>query len=117
MNSTKAFNKEILRFSLNSQKECLESILNSVTDDVKTCGPVFRERIVTKLADLNDQLGKCGARRNGGTRKLSPYNRFVKEKLPLLVNKNPEMDNKSRMTHVSTMWKQLSEEDRVQYAN
>jgi hypothetical protein len=114
MNSTKAFNREILRFSLNAQKECLENILSSVNDDTKTCGPVYRDRIVAKLSELNDQLTKCG----GGSRaprKLSPYNRFVKEQLPLLVKDHPEMDNKARMTHVSSMWKKMSAADKEKY--
>lgn len=115
MSTTKAINKEILRYALTAQKECLESILNSVTEDTKTCGPVFRERIVSKLDELNSQLGKCGGGGPRAPRKLSPYNRFVKEQLPLLAQKNPEMDNKTRMTQVSTMWKQMSDAEKAKF--
>lgn len=117
----KMFTKEVTRFALNTQKECLESILNSVQDDTKTCGPVFREKIQEKLADIQTQLAKCagaGNRRgNAATqpRKLSAYNRFVKEQMSALVKNHPDMDNKTRMTKVSEMWRTLSAEDKVKY--
>lgn len=120
-NADKAFSKEVLRFTLTTQKECLEGILSSVTDDSKTCGKVYRERITEKIAELNDRLAKCGGRggaRGSSTaapRKLSAYNIFVKEQLTALVKNHPEMDNKARMTKVSEMWKALSEDDKARY--
>jgi hypothetical protein len=120
----KMFTKEVTRFALNTQKECLESILNSVQEDSKTCGPAFREKIQEKLADIQTQLAKCGKSRGGGSgsgsgsatpRKLSAYNRFVKEQMSALVKNHPDMDNKTRMTKVSEMWRTLSAEDKVKY--
>lgn len=117
----KMFTKEVTRFALNTQKECLESILNSVQDDPKTCGPAFREKIHEKLADIQTQLAKCGKSRGSGSgssaapRKLSAYNRFVKEQMSALVKNHPEMDNKARMTKVSEMWKALSADEKAKY--
>jgi glutamate 5-kinase len=121
--ATQMFNKEMTRFALMTQKECLESIIESVQDDPKTCGPVFRERIVSKMNELNEKLAKLGQRRStaggggGAPRKLSAYNRFVKEQLPVLVKQSPELDNKARMTRVSEMWKSLKPEDKARYNN
>ena len=99
----KSFNKEVARFARNSKKECLESLLDLIQDSKS------REIIETRIADLTAQTGK------NTPRKLSPYNRFVKLKLPELAKERPDLDNKTRMKHVSEMWKKISIEEKNAY--
>jgi uncharacterized protein with von Willebrand factor type A (vWA) domain len=93
-------NKEVVRFSLFATKECLERLLATHSD-------VTRDTVVTMLDDVNRQLE---SRKRGGLtapRKLSPYNYFVKEKLPEVAKKFPDIDNRARMAKVSEMWRNL----------
>ena len=102
----KTFNKEVARFTRNSKKECLESLLD-VIHDAKS-----RDIIQTRIDDLVAQTGK---NTSTAPRKLSPYNRFVKQKLPEIAKEHPDMDNKTRMKHVSELWKALSETQKTAF--
>lgn len=101
----KTFNKEVARFARNSKKECLVSLLD-VIHDAKS-----REIIETRITDLTAQTGSA----DKAPRKLSPYNRFVKQKLPEIAKEHPGMDNKARMKHVSELWKTMSLEQKAAY--
>ena len=105
----KTFNKEVARFARNSKKECLESLLDVVHD------PKSREIIESRIADLAAQTGKNSSTADKAPRKLSPYNRFVKQKLPEIAKENPGMDNKARMKHVSEVWKTMTPEQKVAF--
>ena len=94
-------NKEIARFSLFAKKECIENILTRP-------GDITRDVIVLMLDDINRQMDSCKKRVSTTPRKLSPYNYFVKAKIPELSKQFPEMDNRTRMSRVSELWKNLS---------
>lgn len=104
----KTFNKEVARFARNSKKECLESLLDVIHD------PKSREIIQSRIANLAAQTGKNSSA-DKAPRKLSPYNRFVKQKLPEIAKEKPDMDNKARMKHVSEMWKTMTEEQKAAF--
>jgi|AntRauMFilla1563_2_1112583.scaffolds.fasta_scaffold01035_9 hypothetical protein len=95
-------NKEITRFSLFAKKDCIENILAKP-------GDITRDAVSLILDDVNRQLASGGKKRVSTTpRKLSPYNYFVKAKLPELSKQFPEIDNRMRMSKVSELWKNLS---------
>jgi hypothetical protein len=105
----KTFNKEVARFARNSKKECLVSLLDVIHD------PKSREIIESRIADLVAQTGKNASGADKPPRKLSPYNRFVKQKLPEIAKESPNMDNKARMKHVSELWKNMSDEQKAAF--
>lgn len=102
----KTFNKEVARFARNSKKECLVSLLDVIHD------PKSREIIESRIADLTAQTGSSADK---APRKLSPYNRFVKQKLPEIAKEKPGMDNKARMKHVSELWKTMTDEQKAAF--
>ena len=104
----KTFNKEVARYARNSKKECLMSLLD-VIHDAKS-----REIIESRIADLAAQTGKNSSA-DKAPRKLSPYNRFVKQKLPEIAKESPDMDNKARMKHVSELWKTMTPEQKAAF--
>ena len=112
----KVFNKEVNRFALNSKKECLENILISIPYDKRTCGSTYRDTIMAKINELDDQLGKSG-KRTQVNRKPSAYNNFVKQKLSEVKRTFPELNNASRMKKVSELWNELSLDEKASYAS
>ena len=111
----KVLNREVNRFALNSKKECLENILMSIADDKKTCGSAYRDIILARIDEINDQLGKSG-KKTPVNRKPSAYNHFVKEKLSEVKTQFPELNNASRMKKVSELWNGLSTAQKEKYA-
>jgi len=109
--STTSNHKEIIRFSLRAQKECLESLL-------ARDATVTRDTVESHLNDINKQLEKLTmGRRGSSNRALSPYNHFVKAKLPEVAKRYPDIDNRARMSRVSEMWKSLSPTEKAGFAN
>lgn len=103
----KIFNKEVARFARNSKKECLQSLLDVIHD------PKSRDIIQSRIDDLVAQTGNKTS--DKAPRKLSPYNRFVKAKLPEIAKEKPDIDNKTRMKHVSELWKNMSIQDKAAF--
>lgn len=101
--------KEIVRFSLRTQKECLENLL--------AAPEVTRENIELVLQDVNRQLDKMGSgkKRSTAPRALSPYNHFVKAKLSEVAKQFPDLDNRARMSKVSELWKAMSPAEKASF--
>jgi len=48
-------------------------------------------------------------------REPSAYNKYVKAKVPMLKEENPETPAKELMTMAAKLWKELSEEEKAKY--
>lgn len=110
------FTKEITRFTLQSKKECLEELLKTVPEDQHSG---YYAGITSMLARITDELsnvkGKRAAR-SDKPRQLSAYNKFIQKTLPAIARDFPSMDNKARMEKASSIWKQLSPEQKEAYS-
>ena len=48
-------------------------------------------------------------------REPSAYNKYVKAKVPILKEENPEIPAKDLMTMAAKLWKELSDEEKAKY--
>ena len=106
------FTKEITRFTLQCKKECLEDLLKAVPEDANS---PYYTYTMSQLNRINDELSNKRVKRSDKPRKLSAYNRFIQQTLPVVKRDFPSMDNKARMEKASSIWKQLSEEQKKAY--
>lgn len=112
--ATANFTKEITRFSLQTKKDCLEELLKAVPED--TNSPYYTH-ITSQLSRITDDLSKVkGKRSDSKPKQLSVYNKFIQKTLPIIKRDFPSLDNKARMEKASTIWKQLSDEQKNTYA-
>ncbi|CAG8748100.1 11620_t:CDS:1, partial [Cetraspora pellucida] len=66
---------------------------------------VFEHRGVTGN-ETADKLARRGAAiKMNESKKLSPYNAFMKTNLPIIKKNNPELDHKDAFKLVASMWK------------
>lgn len=118
--ATTMFTKEVSRFALMSKKECLQDLMNGFAPEDEGY-----KTIQSKMMDIDNELAKVAKgkgfttkrRESDKPRALNAYNHFVKAKLPEIAKEHPEMDNRTRMKHVSEIWKTMSAEDKAAYAS
>lgn len=106
--------KEITRFTLQSKKECLEDLLKAVPENVNS---PYYTHTMSQLNRINDELNNVSGKRvrSDKPRKLSAYNKFIQKTLPVIARDFPSMGNKARMEKASSIWKQLSTEQKEAY--
>ena len=107
------FTKEIARFALQSKKECLEDLLKAVPQDDNS--PYYTQ-ITSRLSRINNDLSNVSVKRVNRPRPLSVYNKFIQKTLPIIAKDFPSMNNKARMEKASSIWKQLSAEQKATYS-
>ena len=113
--ATANFTKEITRFTLQSKKECLEELLKTVPEDTNS---PYHTQITSQLSRITDELSNVKGKRvvrSDKPRQLSVYNKFIQKTLPVIARDFPSMDSKARMEKASSIWKQLSVEQKESY--
>jgi flagellar biosynthesis chaperone FliJ len=123
-------NKEVLRFTIKFKQEVLQDILKNVTEET---GSPYYVHINEQLNMVSEEIknfeksyraslsqkGPRGTKQKTKSlvpRPMSAYNKFIKQTLPKIKKDLPDMDNKSRMSKASEIWKKLTPSEKEEYS-
>jgi YABBY protein len=63
-----------------------------------------------------DTSSKAGKKKSTGGKKVSPYNRFMKEQLAVLKTEKPDLPHQERFKLVAQRWKTAKENPKAETA-
>lgn len=99
--------KEINRYALCSQQECLKELKCKNAADLV-------EEIENKIQEIEKALNVLD-RKPGAPRKQTAYNNFIRFWMPKLAEENPELTNQARMKLLAGRWKTLAPDAKKEF--
>lgn len=107
MAAQKNLNKEIKRYALCTQKECLQELRLKNASNLSNEIENKIQEIEKALYDLNPKPG--------APRKQTSYNNFIRIWMPKIAEEHPELTNQARLKLLSKRWNSLSPDAKKEF--